>query len=663
MSWLFFSLAVLMFTGLLSLIIGHRARLCSLVSATACSVSAVVGAFSCINMLFGAQTETFSATWQIPLGSFSLVFDALSALFLLPIYCLSALAAVYGTRYLDHWAGKKFIGLSWFFFHVLCASMILVVLSANGLLFLLAWEATVLSSFFLVTFEHEHAENRRAGWIYLIASHFGTAFLIVFFLLLDRETGSLDFRGLAQTTGLAGTGTGLLFILALIGFGTKAGFIPFHVWLPEAHPAAPSHVSALMSGVMIKTGIYGILRVVFLLGHPPLWWGWMLLVVGLLSGILGALFALTQSDLKRLLAYSTVENAGIIAIGLSLGLLGLSTREPLCAVLGFAGAFLHVINHSVFKGLLFLCAGAVVHQTGTRDMNQLGGLSRGMPWTSNCFLIGSAAISGLPPLNGFVSEFVIYLGALYAITSTQSALVVPALLIIVGLALIGGLAAACFAGAFSVIFLGAPRRPRENSIADVTSAMRWPMMILATLCPLIALSAPFILRLLSPVLTLHPELPKSTELLILLHQASGPLTIIVACSVLLCLVLAFVLSLRKRLLFGRAVTQSVTWDCGYAQPSPSMQYSSSSFAQPLTSLFSPLLRMRTDIQGIDGLFPAAGDLRTHAADLFHTVLFRPAFASVLRLFQKLDWIQIGVVQVYILYIALTLAGLLIWGLF
>ena len=256
-----------------------------------------------------------------------------------------------------------------------------------------------------------------------------------------------------HTQGLAG----VLFLLAVIGFGTKAGFMPLHVWLPEAHPAAPSHVSAVMSGVMIKTGIYGLMRAFTFLGTPPLWWGWVLVAIGLTSGVLGVLFALAQHDLKRLLAYHSVENIGIIALGLGVGLLGMSTGSPVLIVLGFGGALLHVLNHALFKGLLFLGAGAVVHGTGTREIDQLGGLLKRMPWTAATFLVGAVAISGLPPLNGFVSEFLIYLGAFKGGISTGGPVAVPLLALIAGLALIGGLAVACFTKAFGIVFLGEPR--------------------------------------------------------------------------------------------------------------------------------------------------------------------------------------------------------------
>jgi len=273
--------------------------------------------------------------------------------------------------------------------------MALTVVARNGILFLIAWETMTLASFFLVAFEHEKENVREAGWIYLVATHFGTAFLLAVFLLLQRSSGSLDFDHLNP-----GPHAGLLFVLAVVGFGTKAGFLPLHVWLPEAHPAAPSHVSALMSGVMIKTGIYGLLRVLTLLGPPPLWWGWLLVGVGASSGILGVLFALAQHDLKRLLAYHSVENIGIITLGLGLGILGLASGSHPLAVLGFAGALLHVVNHAVFKSLLFFGAGAVLHATGSAISTAWGGSRSGCPGLPGASSSGPRRFRGCPRLTG-----------------------------------------------------------------------------------------------------------------------------------------------------------------------------------------------------------------------------------------------------------------------
>ena len=522
------------------------------------------------------------------------------------------------------------------------------------MLFLFAWETMTLSSYFLVTFEHEQDTVRQAGWTYLVASHLGTAFLLAMFVLLGRAGGSLDFDHFSSANA------GALFVLALVGFGTKAGFMPLHVWLPEAHPAAPSHVSALMSGVMIKMGIYGLLRTLTYLGPPPIWWGRVLIAIGLTSGVLGVLFALAQHDLKRLLAYHSVENIGIIALGLGIGLLGVSNHSPVLAVLGFGGALLHVLNHALFKGLLFLGAGSVLHGASTLEIDHLGGLAKRMPWTATTFLVGAVAISGLPPLNGFVSEFLIYLGALNGVT-LHAGVAVPLLVTIAALALIGGLAAACFTKAFGVVFLGQPRAEHAAQAQESGAAMRWPMVLLAAACVLIGLCAPLALRPLPGVIHLLSGLP-SQAITEQLAGAAHPLRFLIAASAALLVLIAALAWLRRRLLAGRTVDQSVTWDCGYAQPTPRMQYTASSFAQPLMTLFAPLLRTRRKLAAPEGYFPHAASLTTATPDVARTALYEPVFSGVGWVLARLRWLQHGRIQLYVLYIALTLLVLLLWKL-
>ena len=483
--------------------------------------------------------------------------------------------------------------------------------------------------------------------------------VVAFFLLLARETGSMDFNVWAaqgiHTSGLAG----ILFLLAVVGFGAKAGFMPLHVWLPEAHPAAPSHVSAVMSGVMIKTGIYGLVRAFTFLGAPPMWWGWALIAIGVTSGVLGVLFALAQHDLKRLLAYHSVENIGIIALGLGVGLLGMSARSPLLMVLGFGGGLLHVLNHALFKGLLFLGAGAVLHGAGTHEIDLLGGLLKRMPWTALTFLIGAVAISGLPPLNGFVSEFLIFLGAFQGGISTGGDIAVPLLSVIAGLALIGGLAAACFTKAFGIVFLGEPRSDHVLHAQEAGWTMRLPMVILAVACVLVGLLAPHVVGSLQTVLgnlTGQPFDVVGENLAV----ATRPLGWVVLGAVLFLLLVAALAWLRRGLLAGRRVETGATWGCGYARPTPRMQYTASSFAQPLTDLFRPLLGTRKTISGPRGIFPTDAALSTVTPDLSREEMYRPIFERVNEWLSQVRWLQHGKVQLYVLYLAVTLILLLVW---
>jgi formate hydrogenlyase subunit 3/multisubunit Na+/H+ antiporter MnhD subunit len=511
-----------------------------------------------------------------------------------------------------------------------------------------------LTSFFLVTFDDDSEDVRRAGWTYLVATHLGTAFLLGMFLLLGRGAATLDFDAFAAAGGAAST----IFCLALVGFGTKAGLMPFHVWLPEAHPAAPSHVSALMSGVMIKMGLYGIFRVLTLLGAPAPSWGWTLVALGGASAALGALLAVAQSDLKRLLAYSSVENVGLIALAAGLGLLGRAYGTPEVAVLGFAAALLHIWNHALFKSLLFLSAGLVAHATGSRRMDVMGGLLKRMRWTGSAFLVGAAAASGVPPLNGFMSEFLIVLAVLAGLAAWPAGRSSPLAAAIVAMALVGGVAAAVFMKAFGSVFLGSPRRTFQPEPHESGLLMRAPMAALAVLCVAVAFAAPWIVsRALAPAIAaLSQGSPDAVS------SAAGPLRGALLGTAGLAALAAALAAVRKLLLAGRPVGRTVTWDCGYARPAARMQYTASSFAQPLVSLFQKILRTRRRAVLPEGFFPAAASLSTETPDALREVVYAPVFSGAAWGLGRFRWLQHGRVQLYVLYIMATLFVLMVWGL-
>lgn len=631
----------------------------SLVGTVFAVVIGLLGLAVALPVLYTGATFSWQAAWSIPVASIHLGADPLSAFFLLPILGLGMLCAVYGAGYLRHHTDQEAVRVSWLNYNLLLASMVLVVLARNAIVFLLAWETMALTSFFLVAFENGKQHVRTAAWVYLTATHLGTAFVLALFVILGQRAGSFEFDAMAQAgAGLPSSLAGLVFVFALIGFGAKAGFIPVHVWLPEAHPAAPSHVSALMSGVMIKTGIYALLRVMGFLGAPAHWWGWCLLSVGLVSGILGVLFALAQHDLKRLLGYCSVENVGIIMIGLGLGYIGVAYDLPALAVLGFAGGLLHVMNHAVFKGLLFLGAGAVLHATGTTNIDPLGGLYKRMPFTGSAFLIGAAAICGLPPLNGFISEFLIYFGAFQAVASSPSIVVVSCLLAIAGLALMGGLAVACFTKAFGVIFLGEPRTAHAQRAHESNGLMKWPMGLLAAMCVVIGIMAPLALLAVEPAVNGLTGLSVESVRELSLGALRPLIAVVTASAALVFLVLVLAL-LRRRLLSGRTVTEAVTWDCGYARPMPRMQYTGSSFAQPLTDLFRPVLRTRRRHKAPSGVMPSDTALSTTPYDVFRHRMYDCVFGAISHWLSPLRRAQHGRVQLYILYIALTLIVLLV----
>ena len=646
---------------------GRNRRAAGLLGAGTAVAGSVLALLACLHWFVFGKGDLWQVVlpWSIPSGRLALACDGLSMLFVFATALVTALAAIYGTGYLRHAPAGRPFGLTWCLFNLLTASMVGVFLAANAMLFLVAWELMALTSFGLVMFDHERPAVRRAGAIYFVATHLGTALLLVMFLLLGREAGgSLDFPNLRTVVlgpGLAGT----VFVLALVGFGTKAGLMPMHVWLPEAHPAAPSHVSAVMSGVMIKTGIYGIVRIVSFLGCPPAWWGWTLVAMGAASGILGILFALAQRDLKRMLAYSSVENIGIIIMGLGIGMLGLTARNDAMFVLGFSGALLHVLNHALFKSLLFLDAGAVLQTTGTAELDRLGGLLRRMPCTGNTFLVGGAAISGLPPFNGFVSEILIFLGALTPLLSTvaagQTVALAGGLVAAVSLAVIGTLAVACFVRAFGMVFLGEPREAKyANAAHEVGSSMRAPMLALAAGCIVLGLCAPLLFRAVAPAVGVLAIGKGGLDVAAAVAAVTYPLQIVslIAGSVLALSLLLF--ALRRALLWGRAVEPTVTWDCGYAAPTARMQYTASSFARPILRIVRHVIMARRRFSPPRGIFPTQSAVASDTPDMYEERLYRPLFAKVESLLGRVQWIQHGKLNYYILAIVLALLALLAW---
>ncbi len=651
--------AVLLLGGVCALLTRGSPKLAASLGFAGSVAGAAIGLVGAIWALFFPRPiAAIRLPWSIPFGSFYVETDALSAFFLLPVFLLTGLAAVYGLRYLSGSRHQARFGNHWFFYNTLAASMVLVVVARNAMLFLISWEVMALASFFLVTMENERESVQRAGWTYLVATHLGTMALFFLFILMGSNVGSLDFDRFYEAGFRFHPHASLFFVLALIGFGTKAGIVPLHVWLPEAHPAAPSHVSAVMSGVMIKTGIYGMMRTLIWLGPPQMSWVVVLVVVGLVSGILGVLMALAQHDLKRLLAYHSVENIGIIFLGLGIGALGQTAGQPVLVVFGYGGALLHTLNHAIFKGLLFLGAGNVLHGAGVLDLERTGGLMRRMPWTAILFLTGAVAICGLPPLNGFISEFMIYAGAFHGLLALDSWGAVTALIAIISLALIGGLAVACFAKAFGIVFLGEPRSRQAADAHESAKSMLWPMAVLAGLCLVIGLGAPLLLLLLKPILVIMTDLPLSA-IYGAFDPVRAPLSLISSMTLMFAILMGALLWLRRTKRLSEAGRQTVTWDCGYWAPTPRMQYTASSFAQPLLTLTAGLIGFRKRTPELRGFFPSNADFSTEAPDLYKERFWRPAFKGMEWLLLKFRWLQTGSIHLYILYIAVTLLVLLI----
>ena len=474
MRLLVFALLILLASGAIALGANRRPFLATAVGAVGTVLACIVGMVPVVQTLLGHHWTSLRLIWQAPTQDLLLGLDPLSAFFLVPVLVLGALAAIYGRTYMLAYRAHKSLGAATCAFNVLMAAMVTVVLARSTVLFLVAWEAMTLSSYLLVTFEHEDKDVRRAGLVYLVAAHVGEACLLAMFLLLDRHAGGLGFDAFAAMPLPSAGFAASIFVLAAVGFGIKAGFLPFHVWLPEAHAAAPSHVSALMSGVMIKLGLYGLLRVATFL-PPASWWGPALLTLGMAGALWGISLALYQRDMKRVLAYSSVENMGIITLGVGLAFWRASVGDFALAALGACGALLHVWNHVVMKGLMFFCAGSVLHGSGSKDMEKLGGLMKRMPHTGLAMLVGAVAIAGLPPLNGFVSEWLLYLGLMGDNPSRTGSISIAALLATGVLACIGGLAAICFVRLTGIVLLGEGRSPAAQHAHESSIGMRGPM--------------------------------------------------------------------------------------------------------------------------------------------------------------------------------------------
>ena len=612
-----------------------------LVTGAGCAVVAVAAT----RAFLVAEAPRAALRTTLPGGAWEFGIDPLSAMFLLAIGVVGAAAVVFGKAY---FAGERGHGAVWFvhaLVALLLAALALVVTAQAVVPFLMAWEIMAVLGYLLVVTDHESAAARRGGLLYLVATHAGTLALFAMFAKWTPAAGDWSFSALAANAGTVRGGAAGLLALALFGFGCKAGFVPLHFWLPPAHAAAPTHVSALLSGIVIKMGVYGILRVLLLLGGAPPSWGWLMLATGSASAVLGVLWALAQHDMKRLLAYHSVENVGIIGMGIGIGALGTAYAQPAIAVLGYAGAVLHTVNHALFKSLLFFGAGAVQRATGTRDMEALGGLARRLPWTWIAFLIGATAIIGVPPLNGFVSEWLIYLGLLRSARSDAglrvAALAVPLL------ALVGALALACFAKVAGVVFLGSPRTAAADAASLESAPLTRPMLALAAICIVLGVvPASGIVPAMRAALAVAHVPPGALEMA---DVTAGATRLSVFAATLAAIVGALAAFRRVRL---RRVTVRAceTWGCGYEHPSPRMQYTASSFAAPLLSAFGRLSGVRVE--------RSASSYATHPMDLVLDRTAIPLWHRVQRTARRLRPIQQGRLYMYVLYVMAALVALL-----
>lgn len=605
-------------------------------------IASILALIPVINTLFFGDGFVFNFNFGKIIGESAFVLDSLSAFFVLIISVISLLSLIYGKKYLFPYKEKTAAHL--FLFNIFIISMIYVVLAQNALFFLIAWEIMSLSSFLLMLYDGEKAETRKISIQYLVMMHFGVLFLIAGFTLLNLKTGSLNF------SDFKGQINNLIFILFFTGFGIKAGFAPLHTWLPKAHPVAPSHVSALMSGVMIKTGMYGILRILTLNSSPSLFEGYLVLFIGLLSGFFGILYAISRRDFKQLLAYSSVENMGIAAIGAGIGMLGYAYNCEIMASLGFLGCFLHMLNHSIFKPLMFFGAGSVYKQTGTKDLERLGGLIKNMPESGILILIGSLAISAIPPFNGFISEFLIYLGFLNSFESGNYFLIPVMILSMATLAFIGAMALIAFTNAFGIIFLGHKRT--EIQTKETPFSMRFPMYVLAIFILFIGFFPACAVNLVKAPVSVFAGFNPQTEIL---NGISYMNFLLVFC-------FGALFGLRFYLLKGKTEIKE-TWGCGYDRESAKIQYSANSYTRPFLGFLTPFYERVLEFKQIKELFPKKTSFKSKIYDIFENYLIRPIVKMDEFIIKRFYWIQSGNTQRYLWYgvLALILSLILVLG--
>ena len=623
------------------------------------SILTIIPAFK--TLLFGLP-EGLIYTWNGILGEVPFIIDILSAFFIIIISFVSFLCILYSNGYMKPYENKsKKYTSHCFFLPMLTASMLLVTVVQNALFFLIVWELMSLSSFFLVIFEDDKKEVLSAGVKYLIYMHISVIFIIALMALMSVKAGSYDFETFKNIFIKQPYLKDIVFFFAFLGFGTKAGFVPMHNWLPDAHPAAPSHISAVMSAVMIKTGLYGILRILLIIDKPTALIAFFMLCISVLTALYGIVYAVTQKDIKKILAYSSVENIGIAGIGIGVGMIGMFYGNSVVTLLGFAGSIFHILNHSIFKSLLFMGAGSVYLKTHTKNIEKLGGLIKSMPKTAVFFLIACLSICALPPFNGFIGEFLIYLGLFGSLKMDTSGLFILIILSAAGLALVGTLALLCFTKIFSITFLGLPRSEYSQKVeSDVAKSMLMPMCILSLLTLVIGLCAPIIFVPVScsvadfvGVQYFYTDFVAILSVLVKLFLCFG----------LLVLVFAIVFVIRK--LLCRKYVSYNTWGCGYDKGNNHIQYTASSYVGPFSSIMTPLFKKIFDVKKPKGLFPKDAHYNSSVEDVEEAYLINPIVKFDEKFLSKFERLQDGNIQHYILYglifLILALVGVVFLG--
>lgn len=618
----------------------------TLVTVAILGVSSSVIAFKA---LFGPAYEiTFSGTMLF--GPILLKIDSLSAWFILTINFTIITGAIYGFNYMIKYRDRtSAITLHCIAFLLAHLALLGICSVQNGFIFLLLWELMAISMFILVIFEHNKPDTIKAGINYLVQSHFSIVFIMLGFIYVAYKTGNYGFDAIVTFTNsqstLAGTA---LFLCYFIGFAIKAGFVPFHTWLPYAHPAAPSHISGIMSGVVIKIGIYGILRMLLLIKTDYVTIGFIILFVSVFTGIYGVMLATIQHDLKKLLAYHSIENIGIIGIGIGIGCIGLGSVNKWMAILGFSGALLHTLNHSLFKSLLFFSAGNVLQATHTANIERLGGIIKKMPQTAILFLIAAVAICGLPPLNGFISEFLIYGGIYNWLYSANLVSLLAIVFSIAGLVIIGGLALLCFTKAFSIVFLGTQR---DSAIAEIKETGKWqlfPMYLTVTLMIIIGLlPSVFINAIQRPVNLFTHHITFNLNMIKV--GAIDSLQTVNWVFFAFILLIILVILIRKYLSGKKVIESGPTWGCAYHQTESHFQYTAGSFVRSYAKLAKPMLEIEKKEIEVTEVFPVEKHYKTDSYDKIELFFIDYPLRLINKITNLFIFLQNGQLQRYILY--------------
>lgn len=643
------------------------------VSAAACLLGLAAG----MAAVAGGGVEKLVLPIGLPDLPFHLRLDPLSGFFITVISLLSFCISIYSIGYVKGFIGQKTVTHLALFYPFFIAGMLLVLISDDAFFFLISWEIMAASSYFLVMYDDAKPENRRAAFLYILIAHVGAlAILLSFGVMAGSAAGFETFKGYTfdamRGASPAPFWAGVAFLLGFLGFAAKAGVVPLHVWLPEAHPAAPSNVSALMSGAMLKTAVYGIIRLTFDILHvSQLWWGELVLIAGLVSAIMGILYALMENDLKRLLAYSSVENIGIILVGLGLSMIFMSFNQPVLAALAATAALYHVLNHAVFKGLLFMGAGAVLHATGERNMEKMGGLIHRLPWTAPLFLVGAVSISALPPFNGFVSEWMTFQAFLMspALPNPRLTLIIPMGAAL--LALTAALAASCFVKAFGVAFLGHSRSAQCQTAHEAPWSMRIAMLISAVICLLLGVFPTFVIGWMDTVTSqlsgLASPNPASARGWMWLTPVAAERASYAAPMVFLGIISTVVIVFLLLHARKNAIHRVPLWDCGFKKVTPSMQYTSTSFSMPPRIIFGFFFRIKESLKpdtsgGRAAQFPAKLRYGLKVRDRIWGWLYEPVADYAFRLATFSAKLQHGRIHIYLSYSFFTILFLLLFTL-